>query len=120
MARLKPSEWVVPHAMKSTDSAERHLHATHIHTLTLRHNRPWAITKTKTGGILPLKKLIKPSQKLNQVSDVNQVLSKSSPVSDISHVLSKSNQVSDVNQVLSKSNPVSDFNQVGLDSIRGP
>jgi hypothetical protein len=72
-----PSEWLVPHAMKSTDPPERHLHVVHVHMLTLRHNRPWAITKTKMGALLLLlKKLIRSSQKINQVSGSNQVFSK--------------------------------------------
>jgi hypothetical protein len=94
MAPLNPSAWVVPRVKKGTDPPDPDLHATDIHILTLRHkNGPWAITRRRIGVILPLKKLIRSSQKFNLVSHFNQVLP--------------------------KNNQVSDFNQVRLDSITG-
>jgi hypothetical protein len=59
MAPLHPSEPFAPHAMKSTDPPEPHLHIVHVHAMTPRHNGPWAITKT--DDCCP------PHQKVNQV-----------------------------------------------------
>jgi hypothetical protein len=58
-----------------------HLHATHIHMLTVRHGICWAITK-RNDGRPPPQKVTQVLSKIIQVSDFIQVLSKFIQVSD--------------------------------------